>query len=319
MNNRGRQIMGNRPGQNRRIARVNGNANPNQVSFFGNAVNRGVSPIGLEVSQDRVDLSFASTSASEDPLSARSDWDIWMELSFSRYENSFGEGQFGVLHTGADYRLGENAILGFGVQVDSAREDVIGSVATTEGVGWMVGPYYTARIGERLYFDASLSYGRANNEVSPLGTFTDQFESERWLETISLFSSIDRGDLNIQPNISVTYFEETSEAYIDSLAVPIAARTTSIGDVELGSRFTWSDPMGNFSNYIEFDGIYTFEASGQVATTSTVETGVRGRIGFGGMATVTDSGIIEYGIRFDGIGDDDYEALSLNLGYLLKF
>ncbi|NDW53878.1 HYR domain-containing protein [Aliiroseovarius sp. PrR006] len=319
MDNRGRQIMGNRPGQDRRIARVDGNASPNRVSLFGNDVTRGSSLVGVDVTRDRVDLSFASTSASEDPLSARSDWDVWAELSFTRYETSFSEGRFGVLHVGADYRIGQNAILGFGAQVDSVKEDVLGSTATTKGVGWMVGPYYTAQIDEGLYFDASLSYGRASNEVSPLGTFSDEFDSERWLGSISLFGSINQGNLNIQPNVSINYFEETSEAYVDSLAIPIAARTTRLGDIELGSRFTWSDPMGDFSNYLEFEGVYTFEAGDQIASTSTVQSGVRGRIGFGGMVMVSDQGTIEYGVRYDGIGDSDYEALSLNIGYSRQF
>ncbi len=319
MDNRGQQIMGNRPGMGRRIARVRGNSNPNRVTLLGNTVTRGFSPFGVEVSRDRVDLSFASTSASEDLMSARSDWDVWVEGSFTRYETGYSEGQFGILHAGADYRIGQGAILGFGVQVDSVKEDVIGTVSTTEGVGWMVGPYYTADIGDGLYFDANLSYGQATNEVSPLGTYTDEFNSERWLASISLFGNIDRENLNIQPNVSVNYFEETSDAYTDSLAVPVAAQTTRLGDVELGSRFTWSDPMGQFSNYVELEGIYTFETSGQVATTSTVDTGMRGRLGFGGAAVVGDRGTFEYGIRYDGIGDDDYEAISVNLGYSHKF
>ena len=319
IDNRGRQIMVNRPNQNRRIARVNGDRNLNRLSFFGNSGNQGLTPVGVEVSKDRVNLSFASTSASEDPLMARSDWDVWFEASFTKYETGFGEGRFGILHAGADYRIGQNAILGFGAQVDSVHEDVIGSVATTEGVGWMVGPYYTTRIGEALYLDASLRYGRANNEVSPLGTYTDKFSSERWLASMTLFGSIDRDTLNIRPNVSINYFEETSDPYTDSLAVSIAKSTTSLGDVEMGTRLTWNDPMGQFSNYVEFDGIYTFDASGKTSSASTVEDGVRGRIGLGGNALLERGGALDYGITYDGLGDSDYEAISLSLGYSMKF
>jgi HYR domain/Autotransporter beta-domain len=319
MDNRGRLIMANQPNHGRRIARVNGDRNPNTVSMFGNRVNDGFSPLGVAVSQNRVDLSFASSSASEDPLSARAEWDFWFEASVSRYETEFGEGGFAILHAGADYRIGENAILGFGVQLDSTQEDVIGSVATTSGMGWMIGPYYTARIGDGLYFDASLRYGRSENEVSPLGTYTDEFTTERWLASIGLFGSIDRGALNIQPNISINYFEETSEAYIDSLAVPIAARTTRLGDLEIGSRFTWYDPAGGFSTYFEIEGFYTFEANGQVASLSTVNTGLRARVGFGGTVMVGPSGSFDYGVSYDGLGDDDYEAMTARIGFSVNF
>ena len=183
----------------------------------------------------------------------------------------------------------------------------------------MVGPYYTARIGEALYFDASLHYGRSDNEISPLGTYTDEFSTERWLATIGLFGSIDRDMLTIQPGIAINYFEETSEAYIDSLAVPIASRTTRLGEVEVGSRFIWADPMGGYTTFIEIDSIYTFEANGEVAAQSTVETGLRGRVGFGGTVATGDTGTFDYSIRYDGLGDDDYEAISVSLGFSMSF
>lgn len=320
MDTRGRLIVANQPSQGRRIARVNGDSNPNSVSMFGNTMNTGVSPFGIAVGQNRIALSFSSASASLDPLTARSDWDVWFESSFSRYETSYGEGLFGILHAGADYRITENAILGFGLSMDTAEEDVIGSTATTSGLGWMVGPYYTAQIGEGLYFDASLRYGRSNIEISPLGTYVDDFETERWLASVALFGSHDYSDtLNIQPNVAINYFEETSQAYIDSLLVPIASVTTRFGELEAGSRFTWSDPMGRYSTFFEIEGIYTFEANGTTISDLTADTGLRGRAGLGGSMVVGTSGVVDYGLSYDGLGDSSYEAISVTLGYTLNF
>ena len=317
---RARLIVANQPDQNRRIARVNGESNPNVVSMFGHNVNAGVSPFGVMIGESQIQVSFSSTSASADLLTARSDWDLWFESTFSRYETTYGEGQFGILHAGADYRIAPNAILGVALQLDTMEEDVIGAPGTTSGLGWMVGPYFTARIGEGLYFDASLRYGQSNIEVSPLGTYVDDVSTERFLANVALFGSYDYSEtLNIQPTVGLTYFEETSEAYVDSLLVPIAAVTTRFGELEAGSRFTWSDPLGSYSTYFELDGIYTFEAGGTSPSAISADMGLRARAGFGGSVVVGTTGVVDYGISYDGLGDDSYEAISVTLGYSMSF
>ncbi|MGR3639418.1 HYR domain-containing protein, partial [Alterinioella nitratireducens] len=317
MDNRGRLIMGNRPSQGRRIARVNGDNNPNALTMFGNTMNTGVLPVGVSVMRDEVHLTFASNSASEDPLAARSDWEFWMEARFARYETSTTEGDFSILHAGVDYRINENAILGFGVQFDRIDEEVIGTLASTSGMGWMAGPYYTARIGQNLYFDASLSFGLADNEISPLGTYTDSFSSDRWLATLSLFGSYGGNGVLIEPNITLAYFEEISESYVDSLSVPIASITTRLGDLEFGSRFSWDGD--DMSTYFEIDGIYTFEANGATVSQTTIEEGFRMRVGFGGVVALGGSGTFSYGLSYDGIGDNDYEAISAQVGVSVSF
>ncbi len=320
MDTRARLIVANQPNRDRRVARVNGDSNPNTVSMFGHTVNTGVMPFGVMIGESQVQVTFSSTSASADLLTARSDWDLWFESTFSRYETSYGEGQFGILHAGADYRIAPNAIFGVGLQVDTAEEDVLGSSATSSGLGWMVGPYFTARIGEGLYFDANLRYGQSNMEISPLGTYVDDVSTERFLANIALFGSHDYSEtLNIQPSVGLTYFEETSEAYVDSLLVPIAAVTTRFGELEAGSRFTWSDPLGSYSTYVELDGIYTFDASGTSLSAISADMGLRARAGFGGTVAVGASGMVDYSFSYDGLGDDSYEAITVSLGYSMNF
>ena len=100
---------------------MNGESSPNTVSMFGHTVTTGMSPLAFAIGQNRVDLAFSSASASLDPLTARSDWDLWFESSFSRYETSYGEGECGMLQAGADYRIGANASRGCGVSLDMAE------------------------------------------------------------------------------------------------------------------------------------------------------------------------------------------------------
>jgi hypothetical protein len=320
MDARARLITANQPAVGRRIARVDGAPNPNTASMFGHDLSTGVMPFGVSVGESHIHLSFSSASASLDPLTARSEWDIWFEGSFTRYETSYGEGSFAIIHAGADYRIAPNAILGFGFQMDSAEEDVIGSTATTSGLGWMAGPYFTARIGEALYFDASLSYGRSTIEISPLGTYMDDFETERWLARMALFGSHDYSDaLNIRPSVALSFFEETSEAYVDSLSVLIPSVTTRFGEVEIGSRFTWSDPVAGSETFFEFEAIYSFSADGTSHSELTDDPGMRGRVGVGGRVLVGTAGTVNYGLSYDGLGDEDFEAITAALGYQFSF
>jgi hypothetical protein len=317
MGTRGRLIAANQPSRGRRIARVNRNSNPNTVSMLGHTLTTVVSPFGVEIGESQIQLSFSS--AKTDPLTVPTDWELWVESSFSRYETSGSEGSFGILHSGADYRIAENSVLGFGLQLDTSEEDVTGADGTTTSLGWMVGPYYTTKIGEGLYFDASLRYGRSDIKISPLGTYVDEFSTERWLANVALFGSYDQSEtLNIQPSVAINYFEETSEAYTDTLLVPIASMTTRFGELEAGSRFTWSDPMGRYSTFFELNGIYKFEAGGSSEAATTANTGLRGRAGLGGSIAVGTSGVIDYGLTYDGLGDDSYEAISVTLGYTMN-
>ncbi|WP_114287844.1 HYR domain-containing protein [Candidatus Halocynthiibacter alkanivorans] len=319
LDNRARQIVANLPGQGRRIARLRGERNATVVSMNGHTLLTGVSPVGVQVSEQDVRLSFSSKSSSHDASSAYSDWDIWGEAYFSRYETSTGEGDFAILHAGADYMINSNAILGFGLQIDKVKEDTLGSTATTEGAGWMFGPYYTARLEDNLYIDAALKYGQAENEISPLGTYTDEFGSERWLVRVGLFGNVDRGQMTIQPGISLNYFEETSDSYVDGLGVTIASQQSSVGDFEAGAKFTWTDPAGHGSQYVSLEGIWTFEASGQGVSQSTVDNGFRARLGLGGTLVSENGGAFDFGMSYDGIGDGGYEAVSVSLGYSMAF
>ena len=64
------------------------------------------------------------------------------------------------------------------VQFDHAKDDA----NKASGSGYMVGPYFVAQVPDQpLYFEGRLLYGQTDNKISPLGTFTDSFKTERML------------------------------------------------------------------------------------------------------------------------------------------
>jgi len=319
IDNRARQIIANQPNRSRRITRLTNRGTPNSMSVSGHNLGVAKPPFSLAVNGGTYDLAFSTSNLNHGPSISQPNWDVWFEARFSIYETGYGEGQFGIIHVGADYLIGPNALLGLGFQYDTLTEDVIGSFATISGNGWMVGPYFTWRISENLFFDATAKYGQAVNKISPLGTYVDEFSSERWLVSLALVGDFDFGAINIQPNLSVNYFEETTKAYTDSFAVQIASQATKLGDVELGSRFGWSTPSGSLSQYIAVDGVYTFEATGLSGAANSINTGLRGRVEYGGTILTTSSGTWDYSLAYDGLGDPEYSAITSSLGYSVNF
>jgi hypothetical protein len=113
--------------------------------------------------------------------------DIWTEGHFTSYDDTGGtDGDFDILYVGADYALNNNWLIGILGQFDWADETTRADGSKADGEGWMVGPYISGRLDEHLFFDWRAAWGSAANAVSPFGTYSDSFDSDRWLTTARL-------------------------------------------------------------------------------------------------------------------------------------
>ncbi len=241
-------------------------------------------------------------------------FDIWAEGTLARFDAAGGEGYFGIFHGGADYLVTPDILLGISVQVDVIDMEFAGS-AGAYGVGFMVGPYATIRLANQFYFDGRAAWGRSYNDISPFGTYTDSFGAERWLVTGALIGDFDVADLNVRPELRLSYFRERSESYVDSLAVTIPSVSVATGTLEFGPTISKSFELDNemaFKPFATFKGIWTFLQE-NTATAVSGQPGIaneslRGRVeagfdlsGNGGL-TFSLSGFV------DGIGETGYEA-----------
>jgi Autotransporter beta-domain len=113
--------------------------------------------------------------------------DIWTEGHFTGFNDDIGnanaDGNFDILYVGGDYPLTQNILVGMLGQFDWANEHTKIDSSKTEGNGWMVGPYVSARLDQNLFFDWRAAWGRSDNSVNPFGTYTDNFDTSRWLTT----------------------------------------------------------------------------------------------------------------------------------------
>ncbi|MDA7430455.1 autotransporter domain-containing protein [Primorskyibacter aestuariivivens] len=248
-------------------------------------------------------------------------WDAWFEAKYKRFnQGENGAGHFGVAYFGVDYLVTPDLLLGAVLQFDDMEDINDENDTTARGAGWMFGPYVTARLTEGLYFDGRIAFGKSVNEVSPFNTYTDAFETTRWLVKGALTGEIKHGLWTIRPNASLSYYEETQKAYSDSLNVGIPSQTIKLGQIQLGPTFNGNFEMANgalYAPYFGFDATYNFgETTGVTLTDGASDAAVNGwRVGVkaGLQYTGRNGARLSVGGTYDGIGQPDYETWGLEL------
>ncbi|CUH73493.1 hypothetical protein TL5120_03303 [Thalassovita autumnalis] len=268
---------------------------------------------GFTLSSKSEQLNFALNSRSGAPL--------WFQLQGAR--SNAGDrkadylfGAFGG-HTWVNDRVAVGAML----QVDKIEQR--NGPLSIEGRGWLVGPYVAARAAEQpLFFEAYLLYGQSENDISPFGTYTDQFDTERWLLHTAVTGEVQRGKVTYFPSLSATYTTDDQRAYTDSLGNPIAAQRLEYGQIALGLDF--ETPLGDgrtgWSLQGGLQGSYAFKSdSGGSVPISTDYEGGSGRVELGVSHLSAAGGRLELSGFYDGIGAAAYEVYGLSLRYDLDF
>ena len=144
------------------------------------------------------------------------------------------------------------------------------AASSVEGSGWMFGPYMTARLAPSLYLDARLVGGSSSNEVSPFKTYTDDFDTTRWLAEAGLSGDFRQGHWTFQPNVRLSWYRDTSDDYIDGTGAAVPSQTVELGQIKAGpalsGRFVVDD--GSIvSPYFSLDAIFNWGESTGVGVT----------------------------------------------------
>ncbi|CAN0550806.1 unnamed protein product, partial [Laminaria digitata] len=183
-----------------------------------------------------------------------------MEGKYSRYSAGGGDGTFAILHAGMDYLITQDLLIGFGTQFDWTTYDA-NTVGEADGFGFMAGPYLTARITDRFYVDGRLAWGQSDNSISPYETYSDGFDTQRWLASAALIGDFDHGAFNIMPELRLSYFTEETGAYTDSLGNRIPSIEVETGTLEFGPTFSTEIELNDamiLSPRLTAKGIWTF-------------------------------------------------------------
>lgn len=229
---------------------------------------------------------------------------FWATLQGSWTTEGSAEMSFGLLSFGGHLVQDDDLVIGIMGQIDSARSE--DGDATLSGTGALVGPYAAARLGG-LIVDGRLLWGRSENEISPLGTYTDSFSTERFLATLALSGEMAVGEATLIPVLDYGYLEERQESYVDSNSNPVAAQTIRLG--ELSAGLDWRVPL-------DADG--ATQLTGGLSGTRTLEGAAdpRGRLDLGLRHAAGNGVNIDIGGFYDGIGADrETRGLSLHIDW----
>ncbi|WP_425050250.1 hypothetical protein [Psychromarinibacter sp. S121] len=274
----------------------------------------------LTMRQAGASLKLAHGATSDTAFVSNYRWDAWFEAQFKKFDDSEGEGRFGVVYFGADYLVTDSVLVGLMTSIDMITEESPANDTTVSGGGWMMGPYMTARLAPNLYFDARVAAGTSTNKISPFNTYTDSFRTSRWMAQMSLTGDYRKGPWTIRPNASLSYFQETQDGYVDGLGVTIPSQTIALGQARFGPTIA-----GNFvtDGGLSYRPYFTLEAIYNMGTTMGVtladdspnSDGWRGRFQTGVSFAMPEGASLSLGASYDGLFRDDYETL----GFSFKF
>ncbi|MEM8644309.1 MAG: autotransporter outer membrane beta-barrel domain-containing protein, partial [Pseudomonadota bacterium] len=180
--------------------------------------------------------------------------------------------------------------------------------------GWMVGPYVSGRLYENLFFDWRAAWGSADNKVSPFGTYTDSFDSDRFLTTARLTGNWTSGAWRLTPSATIKYGEEDQKAYMDTNGFRITGQTVALGKIEFGPEvgYRWDLADGTLIEpHISLVGVWNYQDGGNFVVAGTpVDPGdFTGRLE-GGVTVQMPSGLSARGaVAYDGMGTE-YDAVT---------
>ena len=243
----------------------------------------------------------------------RPSFDVWVQGTYSHSDENSRNSDVGLLYAGADYLVTPSLLVGVLAQVDVTNEKDSSVSSSVDGTGWMAGPYVVARLHQNVLFDARVAWGQSFNDISPLGTYTDSFDTERWLAKAQLTGDFRAGNWTFAPHAGVIYFEDAQEAYTDSLGTRIPGQTATLGRVTFGPKVGYTirtEGRAAIEPYLGLEGIWDFNAGKTVDPTTGVSASsenIRARVEAGVTAIFKHWSISGEGF-YDGIGANDLEA-----------
>lgn len=286
----------------------------NQPSLTGILSGRQKSTFNAEVTRGFADISIRS--GSKVPL--------WFSLQGSRteYDDGSGDTAFGLATIGAHAEPRSGVLLGAMVQFDFAEENQVGGVGIS-GRGWLAGPYLVMQHSEQpLYFEGRLLYGTSHNEISPFGTFTDEFDTERLLAMVAVEGSYETDRLRYFPRLKVSHVAERQLTYADGLSNMVPEQTVSLTEVSAGIDFEMPILLEQEGHLLTwgFAGIWSrLDGNGPASTFIDETDGGRGRINLGYRYDGGDGFIASVDAFADGLGSSSFRTYGMTLGLQARF
>ena len=253
----------------------------------------------------------------------RSDAPVWMMLNGSWTNESDRDLTYLFGSIGSHIKVNPNLLVGGMLQFD--HMDQTDGAAKVQGTGWLAGPYFVTRLPEQdLYFDGRLLYGQSSNKITPFGTYTDKFDTNRLLASLQVSGVLDYGEVDIIPSLKASYAREAQSAYTDTPGNRIPKQTVELGQIEAGLAFVAPMPLYTGEGEMTLTGgvkaIGSFvNGSGHAASVSPDYEGGRARIDLGMMHRMVNGGQFQIQSYYDGIGASGYDSYGISFRLEYQF
>ncbi len=188
--------------------------------------------------------------------------DAWADGRVAYFKDDHERGHFGIVRGGADYLLTPRMLVGLMAQYDHAKLFSDRERYEISGHGWMAGPYAAMRLSEHLYLDGRATWGMSKNQVSPFLTYTDTFDTTRWLAAARLTGHWAVGQWSFMPSAEIIHFKETQHDYIDSNGLSIGSQSIALGRAIFGPKIVYRAAFADgtvLTPHASIKGIWDFK------------------------------------------------------------
>ena len=264
-------------------------------------------------------------------------WDVWLAAEASGVrDDRAGERSktdFAAVQLGVDYLLRDDVIIGAMAQYDWMEDEArevftdAGAVrgAQVQGEGWMAGPYAVWRVKDSLVVDGLAMFGETDNRVNPLGLYSDDFETERYMVRANVTGEIRSGPWTVRPQAGITQYKETQSAYTDTLGIKIPSQDISLGRFRAGPEVAWRNEFRDGS-WLQLSGrvnaVWDYDSADLLTERgflSTDETDLRADARIG-VATQTQWGpLVRLEVGIAGVGAGDFRAETARIEIRVPF
>lgn len=253
-------------------------------------------------------------------MRSKPDVPIWFAFVGTRNRSGNAVEEYYHATLGSHHRLAPNALVGAMVQLDYQSSAT--GAQSVRGHGWLVGPYFVGKLpAQALYFEASALFGESTNTISPFGTYSDRFRTQRSLLQGKIAGELAFAALTLRPYLAARYTSDRQLAYRDSLGNVIPGQQVALGQVSAGLDFSKPVFVGSaewmLSGGISLIHTETFTSRVSQRVQAPFD-GTRGRVDFG-ISRQMGSGFLSIAGFRDGIGAQGYETLGLEVSLTMEF
>jgi hypothetical protein len=249
---------------------------------------------------------------------------VWATLQGSWSEFGTTESSYFFGAVGAHTQVSPDALVGIMFEFDKLTQT--DGVSSTEGDGYLVGPYFVAKLpNQPLFIEGRLLTGQTENQVSVVGvggTATETFDTQRTFASIKVAGQLDYGELVLTPSLTATHLRDEQDAFVNTQGNIVAAQGIEVNSVAAGLNFAQPVSLSNGELMLTggISGIWSSNEGTDFASSAAPTTdGQRARITLGASHTLPNGVVLSAGIFYDGIGLNDYESYGLDLGIQMQF